>query len=71
MTEMILTYPAGNKRERELQEENRALRETVRQQRTLVRVLAALLLIASLIGTAATLCDMADRERETITEVQK
>ena len=29
-------------------------------------VLAVLLIIASLFGTVTTLCDMADRERETI-----
>lgn len=66
MTQMILTYPAKDNREQELQEENRALREAVRQQKTLVRVLAVLLIIASLFGTVTTLCDMADRERETI-----
>lgn len=71
MTQMILTYPAKDNREQELQEENRALRETVRQQKTLVRVLAVLLIIASLFGTVTTLCDMADRERETIAEVQR
>lgn len=66
MTQMVWTYPEQTRREQILREQNKKLHGIVRRQRMQVRLLAVLVIILAVIGTARVVISAAERARETI-----
>lgn len=66
MTQMVWTYPEQTRREQILREQNKKLHGIVRRQRMQVRLLAVLVIILAVIGTARVVISAAERARDAI-----